>query len=704
MTHSWRGHKSASAPQAVVEPLESRWLFSGGGVDQSFGLDGFVNLVAPNPSDRYVPYKVAVQSDGKIVEYGAVTSGVDVFNPIVSRFNANGSPDTAFGTRGTTVVDLGHNTDASHDPGRGGLAIEPDGSIITATSLSLNGQTQSFILAKLNAQGNLDSSFGNGGVVNIHVGTGIDQVWKLALQDDGKLVIVGRIGSNYAIVRLNGDGTLDSSFGNGGMVTGSGDGWVRDVAIEGDGSIIAVGETEGFTPLLVRYLPNGTLDTQFNPQIFSQNQRQVAGVTIDRSGNILIARQSDIGLEVDSLFPSGAINQSFGVDGAAQVAVTNDVWGIYQQSDGGIIVGGYGYFGTLFEPVFDRFNADGSVDSSFGSGGAEHGPNLGNPSASLQHFVLDSSGNIVMAAIGSQSSSSTTEPFLSRLSGGVGNVQPPPTFATLNNGVLHVVGTFQSDQIVVTTTSTTLNVSENGQTETFPRLGPTSLIVDSYAGNDSVMIGAGFPGPVAVHGGKGADTLIGGTGNDTLVGAQGSDSLSGGGGDDSLQGGKANDTLDGGDGNDHLIAGTVRTTTDDGSDLLIGGAGIDTADYISRFDPLFLSNDGQAHSGNAAAGEHDAIMPDIERIEGGGGGDTIVGTATPESFLSAGVGNDSITGGSAGAVIVPNPGDDTVVATGAESAIFTRDNPPQADNFALASQAIHCIVQVDVDDVQFTLP
>src|SRR5581483_180960 len=133
----------------------------------------------------------------------------------------------------------------------------------------------------------------------------------------------------------------------------------------------------------------------------------------------------------------------------AQVAVTNDVWGIYQQSDGGIVVGGDGYFGTLFEPVFDRFNSDGSVDTAFGTAGVEHGPNMGSPSASMQHFVLDSGGNLVMAVIGSFNTGSTTQPFLSRLGGGVGDVPPVPRFATLQDGQLHVVGTFQDDQISI---------------------------------------------------------------------------------------------------------------------------------------------------------------------------------------------------------------------------------------------------------------
>jgi uncharacterized delta-60 repeat protein len=145
------------------------------------------------------------------------------------------------------------------------LVQQADGKLVAAGRTDTATGTD-FGLARYNPDGTLDASFGAGGVVTTDIGGGDDFAHALAVQADGKLVAAGvaptQTGSSFALVRYNPDGTLDASFGTGGMVTTDFNGGANALIVQVDGRLVAAGQAgEDFG--LARYHPNGTLDSTF---------------------------------------------------------------------------------------------------------------------------------------------------------------------------------------------------------------------------------------------------------------------------------------------------------------------------------------------------------------------------------------------------------------------------------------------------------
>jgi uncharacterized delta-60 repeat protein len=259
---------------------------------------------------------------------------------IPSTAHASGSLDPSFGTGGAVSAHLG-GTDRADD-----VLIQADGKIVAAGSTSTADGGQDFALTRHLADGSLDTTFGTGGTVRTDVsGTGApDSARAVVRQPDGKLVVGGITGDGwtcrFALARYLPDGSLDSSFGTGGVVItdlqASELGGVRGLALQGDGKLVAVGSSKGVNGLqfaVVRYLANGALDPAFG------------------SGGVVQTRVSS--------------GYTLFADYANTVAI---------QPDGRIVVGGTA--GKLFRPShyeFDfavvRYTASGALDTTFGTGG-----------------------------------------------------------------------------------------------------------------------------------------------------------------------------------------------------------------------------------------------------------------------------------------------------------------------------------------------
>lgn len=219
-----------------------------GSLDTSFGQNGFATAVMNG-----VPAGEVIEADGKILVSGKSTTFGD---SSLVRFNADGSFDTSFGTDGVVTT-----------PGANGgeVVVQADGKIVVVDSYNQG----KYGLIRYNSDGTLDTSFGTGGMVSTAVGGNESDPWSLAVQPDGKIVVAGTAwdGSrfDFGVVRYSSDGTLDSSFGDGGIVTtpiGSGDDGAYEVALQSDGKILVSGDSSG-TGALVRYNADGTLDTSF---------------------------------------------------------------------------------------------------------------------------------------------------------------------------------------------------------------------------------------------------------------------------------------------------------------------------------------------------------------------------------------------------------------------------------------------------------
>jgi uncharacterized delta-60 repeat protein len=290
-----------------------------GTLDSAFGEGGFVGI----GSDFRIATAVAVQADGRIVVAGAV--GPDFG---LARLNRDGSLDLTFGKAGVVTTDFDSRNDAAW-----ALALQPDGKMVIAGSAG-RGHSEQFGLARYNPDGGLDPAFGDKGKVTVDFSASLSQALALALQPDGKIIAAGMaVGdathNDFALVRLQADGHLDSTFGTGGLVTtdfaGGFDG-ATAVIIQPDGKIVAVGEAD-FKFALARYDANGQLDQAFG------------------GGKV--------------------VTDFFGVSSSAGAAAL--------QSDGKIIVAG-GARRIDQNPTTDdfavaRYRADGTLDSTFGQGG-----------------------------------------------------------------------------------------------------------------------------------------------------------------------------------------------------------------------------------------------------------------------------------------------------------------------------------------------
>lgn len=188
------------------------------------------------------------QADDKIIAGGdGFIQGVGGGFALI-RYNSNGSLDSSFGTGGKVLTPIG---DAGGDLIRS-LAIEAGGKIIAAGATgSQFGLTSRFALARYNTNGSLDTTFGSGGIVTTLIGSQQNSPNSVALQQDGKIIAAGESSNgmvdDFSIARYLPDGQLDAQFGNGGTVLtpiGSVEDYATSVKIQTDGRILLSGNTQ----------------------------------------------------------------------------------------------------------------------------------------------------------------------------------------------------------------------------------------------------------------------------------------------------------------------------------------------------------------------------------------------------------------------------------------------------------------------------
>jgi len=239
-------------------------------LDVNFGTNGIVKTDINNLFDAFSA--VTVQNDGKIIVIGH-TSTASTANKesIIVRYNADGSLDTSFGTNGIIIAAFSTAFDSLN-----AVEIQDDGKIIVA---GINGID--FVVARYTTDGVLDTTFGTNGVVftNYRELAGVtsdDRARCIAIQKDGKILVGGRailFGTYYyAIVRYNADGTIDTSFGDNGRIIDHAHGGykqINDLIVTSEGKIYAVGEmavsqnSSYNSQCIARFNSDGSLDLDF---------------------------------------------------------------------------------------------------------------------------------------------------------------------------------------------------------------------------------------------------------------------------------------------------------------------------------------------------------------------------------------------------------------------------------------------------------
>jgi uncharacterized delta-60 repeat protein len=387
-----------------------------GSLDTTFGTGGKVNT--PIGSSYDVAYALGIQPDGRIVAAGYSSNGSNYDFALV-RYNTDGSLDTGFGTGGKVTTPIGSSNDIAN-----ALGFQSDGRIVVAGS-SYNGSNYNFALVRYNTDGSLDTTFGTGGKVTTPIGSGYNIAYALGIQSDGGIVAAGysENGSNYdfALVRYNTDGSLDTGFGTGGIVTtsiGSGYNIAYALGIQPDGRIVVAGSYcngSNYDFALVRYNTDGSLDTGFGiggivtTSIGSSDDKALA-LGIQPDGRIVAAGYSSNGSNYDFALvrynADGSLDTGFGIGGKVTTPIGSGydiAYALDIQSDGRIVVAGSSCIGSNYDFALVRYNTDGSLDTGFGTGGIVTA-HIGSSDDKAIAIGIQSDGRIVAAGYSSNDS------------------------------------------------------------------------------------------------------------------------------------------------------------------------------------------------------------------------------------------------------------------------------------------------------------
>jgi uncharacterized delta-60 repeat protein len=297
---TYTGLKASAAIQADGRIVITRTISNGsnndiitlrvkqdGTIDTSFGTQGKVTTTFGSGQD--ISRCVAVQPDGRVIVGGE--SHVGAWQLALARFMADGTPDSSFGIAGkvTTAASVGASSAK-------GIVLQSDGKIVTAGSAP--GDYNDFAVVRFNVDGSLDSSFGTNGRSAVSIGEGLSNDWPscIALQSDGKIVVAGYSDGDFAVVRLLANGGVDNSFGGSGKVvvdSGSG-GFLESVAIQSDGKILVCGGGGSGDFAIFRFNSDGTLDGSFSSDgeafiTVGDDKSSAYALRVQDNGKILVA-------------------------------------------------------------------------------------------------------------------------------------------------------------------------------------------------------------------------------------------------------------------------------------------------------------------------------------------------------------------------------------------------------------------------------
>ncbi|HPU90412.1 MAG TPA: InlB B-repeat-containing protein, partial [Spirochaetota bacterium] len=327
-------------------------------------------------------HSIAIQSDQKIIIGGEFTDFDGTSIIRLARLNANGSLDTTF------------------NPGSGpyimwqtfsyvyAIAIQSDGKIMIGGGFSHYNGTPVNHIARVNIDGSLDTTFNQGSGCTGYVKA-------LAIQSDGKILIGGSFSSyngtsREKIVRVNADGSIDTTFDPG---SGAQDWPVNSIAIQSDGKIMIAGQFSYFNGTvrerMARLNANGSLDMSFTPGFNANNTAN--SVAIQGDGKILVggwfSNYNGSWSHSGRLNADGSIDTAFATN--AGYGTSGNVYSIVLQADGKILAGGiFTAYNLISRNRIARVNTDGTLDTTFVPGsGAD---------AAINAIAIQSNGYIVI--------------------------------------------------------------------------------------------------------------------------------------------------------------------------------------------------------------------------------------------------------------------------------------------------------------------
>lgn len=354
-------------------------LNTDGTLDTSFSTIGYKYLSLGNSQGIE---KIRLLSNGKIILCSQLS---------ILKLNADGSYDTTFGTNGTTSASFSPSDPIINKS----MALQSDGKIITV-GCSWSNSNRDFVLVRYNVNGSIDTTYGTNGIAQIDLGTNFDSAFDVAAQTDDKMIVTGHTAStsastspNMVTIRVNTDGSLNTSFGISGKVTyvtaNSDSG--KSIAIYPDGKIMVLVITNGH-PAYFKYNVNGSLDTTFStvgykvdtikmtatnsmytqlfvtPRIILLDSGKfiASGVTYSTVSGVT---ENDFALK--KINSDGTDDVTFGTNGFSTYSINQIDYSNFTHilSTGDIITGGCSLFSSsIYKVVFLQYNQNGIYQNS----------------------------------------------------------------------------------------------------------------------------------------------------------------------------------------------------------------------------------------------------------------------------------------------------------------------------------------------------
>lgn len=403
--------------------LISSFFINAQTLDTNFGNSGIVTHQYSSTASTDLSYAAAMQSDGKIIYVGKDINNLDAFicrtttsgqldatfnsygfkkinltgldNVIVQangkilvsgretilRFNSDGSQDNTFNNDGSLIITINSQPLITKS-----IVEQSNGKILVSGFIS-NGFNNDFAVVRLNINGSYDTTFDADGKATFSIGNGNDEAYGIALQADGKIVLTGQTnnGNNFdfATIRLNSNGSLDTTFANSGKAIEqfSGQDYGRSVDIDSNGKIIIVGMGTTNKLYAIRYNMNGSLDTTFdNDGILASTINLASSTsTIDytlrkpkikylSNGKILISGTSNSNFALIQLNNNGSLDNTFGSNGIVDfnVLASDSSNFLFVTSSNKIITGGGIFDGSsIYKMQQLQFTDTGVFENSF---------------------------------------------------------------------------------------------------------------------------------------------------------------------------------------------------------------------------------------------------------------------------------------------------------------------------------------------------
>jgi uncharacterized delta-60 repeat protein len=279
-----------------------------GSLDSTFGQNG---IVIENSLQYAQIADLKMQLDGKIVACGTCSDGGQL-SIFLFRYNTDGTKDSSFGNEGVVTLRLGYHTGAS------ALAIQPDNKILV-TGFNVS-QDREVLLVRYNHDGTIDEQYGQEGMVVTPNGSSC-QAEAILLDENGNTIIAGTTDNKFLISRYLDDGSLDSAFGSGGLVVIPVGIWASafGVALQSDGKIMVVGYADQ-SFAVIRLNDTGSLDTSFNntgivTKLIANNDNCARAVGVDSVYGIYVAGSASNSSCVVRLNTQGSFDTNWGGNG-----------------------------------------------------------------------------------------------------------------------------------------------------------------------------------------------------------------------------------------------------------------------------------------------------------------------------------------------------------------------------------------------------